>query len=80
MSINEKILTERHLGEELFRKQNRMRQWIFEGSAEENTYMMDNVEVRDIVEKKTALPSKKVPVDGCSRSTLEVPFLATVVW
>ena len=56
-----------------------MRQWIFESSAEENTYMMDNVVVCDIVEKKTALPSKEVPVDGCSRPTLEVPFLATVV-
>ena len=58
----------------------KMRRWIFEGSAEEkNTYMVDNVVVCDIVEEKTALPSKEVPIDGCSRSTLEVPFPATVV-
>ena len=41
--------------------------------------MMDNVVVCDIVEEETALPSKKVPVDGCSRSALKVPFFATVV-
>ena len=56
-----------------------MRRWIFEGYVEENTYMVDNVEVCDIVEEETALPSKEVPVDCCSRSTLEVPFTATVV-
>ena len=55
--------------------------WTFEGSAEDkkNTYMVDNVVVCHIVEKKTALPSKEVPIDGCSRATLKVPFLATVV-
>ena len=43
------------------------------------THMMDNVVVCDIVEKKTALPPKEVSVDGCSRSTLEIPFIATVM-
>ena len=43
------------------------------------THMMDNVVVCDVVEEETALPSKEVSVDGCSRATLEVPFIATVV-
>ena len=41
--------------------------------------MMDDVEVSDIVEEEAALPSQEVPVNGGSGSTLEVPFLATVV-
>jgi hypothetical protein len=41
--------------------------------------MMDDVVVGDIVEEEATLPSQKVSVDGCSSSTLEVPFLASVV-
>ena len=44
-----------------------------------NTYMMNDMEVRDIMEEEAALPSEERPVDGGSGTTLEVPFLATVV-
>lgn len=61
-----------------------MRRWIFRkqllASGGRNTHVMDNMVVCHIVEEETALPSKEVPVDSCSCSTLEVPFLATIVW
>ena len=44
-----------------------------------NTYVMDDMEVSDVVEEEAALPSEERPVDGGSGTTLEVPFLATVV-
>ena len=44
-----------------------------------NTYMMNDMEVRDIMKEEAALPSEERPVDGGSGTTLEVPFLAPVV-
>jgi len=44
-----------------------------------NTYVMNDVEVRNIMEEEAALPSEERPVNGGSGTTLEVPFLATVV-
>lgn len=41
--------------------------------------VMNDVEVRNIMEEEAALPSEERPVDGGSGTTLEVPFLATVV-
>ena len=41
--------------------------------------MMDNMVVCNIVEEETTLPSKEVSIDGCSCSTLEVPFFSTIV-
>lgn len=41
--------------------------------------MMNNMIVGDIMKEEAALPSKKIPVDGCSRSTLEVPLPPTIM-
>ena len=40
---------------------------------------MYNMEMSDIMEEKPALPSEERPIDGGGRTTLEVPFFATVV-
>jgi len=44
-----------------------------------DTYVVNDVEVGNIVEEEATLPAQEVPVDGSSSSTLEVPFLAAVV-
>ena len=38
-----------------------------------------DMEVSDIVEKETALPSQKVVIDSCSGATLEVPGAFAIV-
>lgn len=43
------------------------------------TYVMDDMEMSNIVEEETALPSKEVTVDGSSSTALEVPLLAAVM-
>ena len=72
-------VVEGHLGEELiFRHEVNI---IFnQGLQSVDTHVVDNMEVSDIVQEESSLPSQEVTVNsGCS-TTLEVPFLAAVVW
>jgi hypothetical protein len=42
-------------------------------------YVMNNVEMGNIVEEETALPPKDWTVDGRGGTTLEVPFIFAVM-
>ena len=41
--------------------------------------VVDDVEVRDVMEEEPTLPAQEVTVDGGSGTTLEVPLLIAVV-
>jgi hypothetical protein len=43
------------------------------------TYVVNDMEVGNVVEKEAPLPTQEVPVDGGGSTSLETPFLAAVV-